>query len=74
MRCNTNSPNNSRINIVLEDALLVFLVTLIPKLLSLGGPPTSLGQLWEPMLSSILAALYSYMRSQGKEKPEEEPE
>ena len=76
MRCNTvglnpgtNSKEVNKFQLVLEDCIITFLVVLIPKLIALGGPPKSLVDLWEPLLSSMLMALYSYMRLRGMEKP-----
>lgn len=68
MKANTVSLKNNpikKINIVLEDAIVTFFITLLPKLIELGRPPANINEIWTPLLSSILMALYSYMRLRG---------
>lgn len=67
-RSSANSKPINRWQILLEDTLLVFIVTLLPKLLVLQPQnlaDITLPALWEPILSSLLAALYTYMRLRG---------
>jgi len=47
--------------------IVVFLIVLLTKLIALGGPPEALTDLWEPVLSACLTALYSYARLRGIE-------
>lgn len=71
MKANTVSLKNSpvkKINVVLEDAVVTFFITLLPKLIELGRPPTSINEIWTPLLSSLLMALYSYTRLRGIKK------
>ena len=58
--------------LILEDMIVTFLVTLIPKLILLGRPPVSIVEIYVPLLSALLMALYSYMRARGIEPREEE--
>jgi len=57
----------SKSKIIAEDVIVIFLIVLLTKLLALGGPPRSLMDLWEPILSACLTALYSYARLRGIE-------
>mgnify|MGYP000450984732 CR=1 FL=1 len=63
----------SKILSIVETVVVVFLATLIPKLIALGGPPTSINDVWEPLLSSALMGLYAYMRLRGIKMPPPEP-
>lgn len=62
------------IKLILEDVIVTFLVTLIPELIVLGRPPVSFGEVYVPILSSVLMAIYSYMRMRGIERAELEDE
>jgi len=53
---------------VLETVVVTFLITLIPSLIDLGRPPTSIVEVWVPILSSVLMAIYTYMRMRGIEE------
>jgi len=58
--------------VVLEDAFITFLMVLIPKLILLGHPPTSLAEIYEPFLSSLLMGIYSWARYRNIQIPKEE--
>lgn len=62
------------IKLILEDVLVTFLVTLIPELIVLGRSPMSFGEVYVPILSSFLMAVYSYMRMRGIERSEPKEE
>lgn len=63
-RPNTSSGTNKidKLLAILEVILVTFIATLIPYLIELGRPPTCIEEVWVPVLSSILAAIYTYMR------------
>lgn len=50
---------------VLEVVVVMFFVALIPKMLVLDPQNMRWYDLWEPMLSAVLAALYTYVRARG---------
>ncbi|MHA1286235.1 MAG: hypothetical protein ACTSPB_02405 [Candidatus Thorarchaeota archaeon] len=62
------------INLILEDVIVTFLITLIPELIVLGRPPLSFEEVYVPILSSVLMSIYSYMRMRGIERAESEDE
>lgn len=66
-------PDNwDKIALILEDMIVTFLVTLIPELILLGRPPESIIEIWVPLLSSVLMAIYSYMRMRGIERAKQD--
>ena len=58
--------------LVLEIVLVTFLMGLIPDLIALGRPPTSLAEIWQPVMSALLIALYAYARVRTIEIPDAE--
>jgi len=56
---------------IFEIVLVTFLCTLIPALIAIGRLPKSIDEVYVPIMSSILVALYSYMRVRDIEIPEE---
>lgn len=62
------------IKLILEDMIVTFLITLIPELILLGRPPQSILEIWVPLLSAVLMAIYSYMRMRGIERAKQEDE
>ena len=52
---------------ILELTMVTFFMTLIPKFLALGRPPITLAECWEPVLTALLMALYSYARARNIE-------
>ncbi|MBA7493303.1 hypothetical protein ES702_03861 [subsurface metagenome] len=64
-----NLSTQDKVLAILEAVVVTFLLTFIPKMLVLGRPPISIEEIWEPLLTSVLMALYTYMRMRGI-KPE----
>lgn len=50
---------------ILEAVIVTFIITLIPSLIDLGRPPTCIEEVWVPILSSLLMAIYTYARLRG---------
>lgn len=46
---------------ILEVLLVTFLISIIPELIALGRPPTLI-EIYVPILSAILMAIYAYIR------------
>jgi len=64
--------NIIRALLVLEIVAVTFLMGLIPDLIALGRPPTSLTEIWQPIMSALLIALYAYARVRNIEIPDAE--
>ena len=58
--------------LVLEIVTVTFFIGLIPDLIALGRPPTSLTEIWQPVMSALLIALYAYARVRNIEIPDAE--
>lgn len=56
---------------VFEATLVSFFIALIPELIVLDGPPSTLGEVWKPFLIAMLMALYTYSRARGIQLPDE---
>ncbi len=54
--------------LIFEEVLITFFITLIPELIALGHVPRSLQDIWISILTSVLRALYCYMRIRSIEK------
>ena len=50
---------------IFEATLMMFLVALIPKLIILDPSDIHVIDLWEPILSAAMAAIYTYIRARG---------
>jgi len=56
---------------VFEATLVTFFIALLPDLIVLGGPPASIADIWKPICSAMLMALYTYSRARGITIPDE---
>ena len=54
----------------IRDAIVVFLVVLVTKLLEVGYPPT-VEAVYPSLLAGLLMGIISYMTAMGIKKPEE---
>lgn len=61
-----------KILLILEEVLITFFITLIPELIALGRPPQSITEIWISLLTSLLRAIYCYMRIRNIEKAKAE--
>jgi len=58
----TRSPSSlEKLAGVLENVIVTFIITLLPELIKLGRPPT-FEEIYTPILSALLMAMYSYIR------------
>lgn len=64
---NSENKKEAKIAAILEAVFITFLITLIPHLIELGRPPTSLMEIWVPLLSSALMGIYIWIRMRGIE-------
>lgn len=62
--------NDSKGLTALRDAIVVFLLMLITKLLEVGYPPT-IEVVYPSFLAGLLMGIISYMTSMGIKKPEQ---
>jgi hypothetical protein len=54
----------------IRDALVVFFLVLITRMLEVGYPPT-VETVYQPLLAGFLMGIVSYMTSMGIKKPEQ---
>lgn len=64
------NPNESKAQIALRDALVVFLLILFTQMLAFGYPP-KVETLYISFLTGGIQGLISYMHALGIKKPEE---
>ena len=56
---------------ILESVLVTFGITMIPALIELGHVPTCIDDVYIPLLSSLLMAMYTYIRIRSLDVGEE---
>ena len=52
---------------VFEVTLIMFFAALLPKLIGIDPTSLNVASLWEPVLSAMIAALYTYRRARDIE-------
>jgi len=63
-----------KVLIILEILIVTFLAGFIPHMIALGRPPTSIEEIWVPICSALLLALYAYARVRNIDMPQGEDE
>ena len=50
---------------IMEATFMIFLVTLLPKMMTMDPDAMTWQCFWEPVLSALLAGCYTYIRARG---------